>query len=70
MSEVLPYRFHLKNPEKAYFCHLCHGRLALGDRYMLLATTRKGIATEHYPRCPRTIQKHAQLTHSTLQVAD
>lgn len=58
MSELLPHRFHLKNPEQVHFCHLCHARLALGDRFVLLATTRKGIATEHYPALP-TDQRYA-----------
>jgi hypothetical protein len=53
MRETLPYRYHPRDPEKTYFCHLCNQKLRSGDAFTLLAVVKKGVAVEHWPRCPR-----------------
>jgi hypothetical protein len=47
MHEFLPYRFQPRDPEKVYFCHLCHGKLLPGETFTLLAMVKKvlNIAT-------------------------
>jgi hypothetical protein len=54
MHETLPYRYQPRDPEKVfYFCHLCHKKLHAGEAFTLLAVVAKGVAVEHWPRCPR-----------------
>lgn len=55
MPEILPYRYTPRDPEKIYYCHLCHGKLLPGETFTLLAVVKKGVAVEHWPSCPHRV---------------